>query len=75
MTEAPLLQPTEVDIDAEQITTMQKELEDVAGMELPEGEDEDFWAWNLLADVSLSVTLKYINVYWKTLIYVVFSIS
>ena len=42
LTEVPLLQPTEVVIDDEQIQTMQKELEDVAGMELPEGEDEDF---------------------------------
>ena len=42
LTEAPLLQPEEVQIDQEQIQTMNKELEEVAGMELPEGDDEDF---------------------------------
>jgi hypothetical protein len=42
LTEAPLLQPEEVVIDQEQIQTMTKELEDVANMELPEGDEEDF---------------------------------
>lgn len=44
LTEAPLLKPEEIVIDQEQIQTMTKELEDVANMELPEGDDEDFWA-------------------------------
>jgi hypothetical protein len=42
LVEAPVLQPSEVIIDQDQIQTMTKELEDAANMELPEGEDEDF---------------------------------
>lgn len=43
LVEAPILQPSEVAIDQDQIETMNKELEDAAGMELPEGDNEDFW--------------------------------
>jgi len=42
LVEAPVLQPSEVVIDQDQIHTMNKELEDAANMDLPEGEDEDF---------------------------------
>lgn len=43
LVEAPVLQPSEIAIDQEQIQNMNKELEDAAGMDLPEGgEDEDF---------------------------------
>jgi len=42
LVEAPLLQPGEVTIDADQIQTMNQELEAAAGMELPEGEEDDF---------------------------------
>jgi GTP-binding nuclear protein Ran len=42
LVEAPVLAPTEVVIDQDQIHNMNKELEDAAAMELPEGEDEDF---------------------------------
>lgn len=44
LVEAPVLQPSEIAIDHDQIQTMNKELEDAAAMELPEGEDEDFWS-------------------------------
>jgi len=37
-----MLQPSDIAIDADQIHNMNKELEDAANMELPEGEDEDF---------------------------------
>ena len=42
LVEAPVLQPCEIAIDQEQIQSMNKELEDAAGMELPAGDDEDF---------------------------------
>lgn len=43
LVEAPVLQPSEIQIDQDQIQTMAKELEDAAAMELPEGgEDDDF---------------------------------
>jgi len=43
LVEAPVLQPSEVVIDQDQINNMTKELEDAAAMELPEGgEDDDF---------------------------------
>jgi hypothetical protein len=37
-----VLQPSELAIDQEQIQNMNKELEDAAAMELPEGEDDEF---------------------------------
>ena len=43
LVEAPVLQPSEIAIDHDQIQNMNKELEDAAAMDLPEGgEDEDF---------------------------------
>ena len=42
LVEAPVLQPSEIAIDQDQIAMMNKEIEDAAGMELPEGEDQDF---------------------------------
>lgn len=42
LVEAPVLQPSEIAIDHDQIQTMNKELEDAAAMELPEGEEDDF---------------------------------
>jgi GTP-binding nuclear protein Ran len=42
LVEAPILQASEVVIDQDQIETMNRELEDAAGRELPEGEDDDF---------------------------------
>jgi hypothetical protein len=36
------LAPTEVVIDQDHLQSMAQELEDAAGMELPEGEEEDF---------------------------------
>ena len=42
LTEAPILAPGEVQIDATQIAEMQAELENAQNMELPE--DDDFWA-------------------------------
>jgi hypothetical protein len=43
LVEAPVLQPSEIAIDQDQIQNMNKELEDAANMELPEGEgDDDF---------------------------------
>ena len=42
LVEAPVLQPSEIAIDHDTIQTMNKELEDAALMELPEGEDDDF---------------------------------
>ena len=41
LTEAPILAPGEVQIDATQIAEMQAELENAQNMELPE--DDDFW--------------------------------
>ena len=58
--EAPALQPGEVAIDHDQIQNMNKELEDAAAMELPEGEDEDFWA-NLFESV-ITFDVRYCNV-------------
>lgn len=43
LVEAPVLQPSEIAIDQDQIQTMNKELEDAAAMELPGEEEEDFW--------------------------------
>jgi hypothetical protein len=37
-----VLQPSELAIDQDQIQNMNKELEDAAAMELPEGEDDEF---------------------------------
>ena len=43
LVEAPVLQPSEIAIDQDQIQNMNKELEDAANMDLPEGEgDDDF---------------------------------
>jgi hypothetical protein len=42
LVEAPVLQPSDVFIDQDQISQMNQELLDAAKMELPEGEDEDF---------------------------------
>lgn len=42
LVEAPVLQPSEVVIDQDQIQSMNKELEEAANMELPEGENEEF---------------------------------
>jgi hypothetical protein len=42
LVEAPVLQPSEIAIDQDQISNMNKELEDAAGMDLPEGEDDEF---------------------------------
>jgi len=42
LVEAPVLQPSEIAIDHDQIQTMNKELEDAAAMELPGDEEEDF---------------------------------
>jgi hypothetical protein len=42
LVEAPVLQPVEIAIDQEHIQNMNKELEDAAAMDLPEGEDEEF---------------------------------
>ena len=42
LVEAPVLQPSEIAIDQDQIVNMNKELEDAAGMDLPEGDDEEF---------------------------------
>jgi len=42
LVEAPVLQPSEIAIDQDQIHNMNKELEDAAGMDLPEGEEDDF---------------------------------
>ena len=39
LVEAPLLQPSEVNIDQNQMLEMQKELEEAQNMELPEDED------------------------------------
>ena len=44
LVEAPVLQPSEVVIDQEQINAMNLELQEAGQMELPEGEDEDFWS-------------------------------
>jgi hypothetical protein len=42
LVEAPVLQPSDVFIDQDQIAVMNQELADAAKMELPEGEEEDF---------------------------------
>ena len=42
LVEAPVLQPSEIAIDETQIKQMESELQDAAGMELPEGEEDDF---------------------------------
>jgi len=42
LVEAPALQPAETQIDTDQITQMNQELDAAAQMELPEGEDEEF---------------------------------
>ena len=43
LVEAPVLQPSEIAIDQDQIQNMNKELEEAANMDLPEGEgDDDF---------------------------------
>jgi len=42
LVEAPVLQPSDVLIDQDQINQMNQELADAAKMELPEGDDEDF---------------------------------
>jgi hypothetical protein len=42
LVEAPVLQPIDIAIDQDHIQSMNKELEDAAAMELPEGEDEEF---------------------------------
>jgi len=42
LVEAPILQPGEVFIDENQITAMNKELDEAAEMELPEGDDDNF---------------------------------
>lgn len=42
LVEAPVLQPSEVLIDADQIQSMNQELDAAANMELPEGEDDEF---------------------------------
>jgi len=39
LVEAPLLQPSEVNIDQNQLAEMNKELEEAANMELPEDDD------------------------------------
>jgi hypothetical protein len=41
LVEAPVLQPSEIAIDQDQIQNMNKELEDAANMDLPEGDGED----------------------------------
>ena len=43
LVEAPVLAPTEVEIDAQQVATMQAELDDAANMPI-EDDDENFWA-------------------------------
>jgi GTP-binding nuclear protein Ran len=42
LVEAPVLQPSEVTLDAAHITEMNQELNDAANMALPEGDDEAF---------------------------------
>jgi GTP-binding nuclear protein Ran len=42
LVEAPVLQPSEIAIDQDQIQNMNQELADAANMDLPEGEDEEF---------------------------------
>lgn len=42
LVEAPVLEPGEFTIDAEQVQSMNQELADAAEMELPVGEDDEF---------------------------------